>query len=429
MTTASAAEKGPPGNQRQSNTNWEPSMGAGGNDMQVDHESQYTVSAREQDSEGRLTAREGRSHNQKYEGSEMMAVGSVGPRSPSVDSATVGPTSVGADVLSADDPRRRSLSSVSLIHQAEFTFASPTQQDNQQPPVSGRHSDRSSGGHMQQPQHPDQPSSAPTPHVYEGSPEYQHSPEYSQHAEEEDIRMSESPRPDENDDSKDDASFYHHQSFEGYPDDYPREMRFRHPDDPQEYDGSSHHHHNSRSSVSPGSAEHDPSKREGVSMPAKSAVLYHAGYNSGRGAVWRFFRVVESRVSGNTDRAECLLCKKRMLGKSADMKKHIVIACPNRGDISDDMKPILEIVRTELDNPKKRAKRNSNTPIVMRADGSFGPDAGPSVAAGGGYGSPFSDTSIRGHPQHARAPSHARPGPYDYGHDAHRAPKMAKYAR
>ncbi|KAJ2788239.1 hypothetical protein GGI15_000044 [Coemansia interrupta] len=429
MTTTSAAGKGSSGNPRQGDTDWDPSMSTSGNDMQVDHESQYTVSAREQDSEGGLTAREGRSHNQKYEGSELMTVGSVGPRSPSVDSATVGPTSVGADVLSADDPHRRSLSSVSLMHQAEFTFASPTRPDTQQPPVSGRHSDRSGGGHMQQPQHSDQPSSAHTPQVYEGSPEYQHSPEYSQHAEEEDIRMSESPRPDENDSTKDDTSFYHHQAFEGYPDDYPREMRFRHPDDSHEYDSNTRHRRNSRSSVSPGSVEHDPSKGEGVSMPAKSAVLYHAGYNSGRGAVWRFFRVVESRVSGNTDRAECLLCKKRMLGKSADMKKHIVIACPNRGDISDDMKPILEIVRTELDNPKKRAKRNSNTPIVMRADGSFGPDAGTNVAAGGGYGSPFSDASIRGHQQHTRAPPHARPGPYDYGNDAHRASKMAKYSR
>ncbi|KAJ2370912.1 hypothetical protein IW150_004847, partial [Coemansia sp. RSA 2607] len=180
--------------------------------------------------------------------------------------------------------------------------------------------------------------------------------------------------------SKDDASYYHHQDFEGYPDEYAREMRFRHPADSHEYDSNphlhSHHHRDSRSSLSPGSVDHDLSKHEGVSMPAKSAVLYHAGYNSGRGAVWRFFKVVESRVSGNTDRAECLLCKKRMLGKSADMKKHVVIACPNRGDISDDMKPILEIVRTELDNPKKRAKRNSNTPIVMRADGSFGPESG-----------------------------------------------------
>ncbi|KAJ2377980.1 hypothetical protein GGI05_006791, partial [Coemansia sp. RSA 2603] len=196
MTTASATEKGSSGNQRQSNAGWEPGMGASGNDMQVDHESQYTVGVSEQVSGERLAAGEDRPHSQKYEGSELMAVGGVGPRSPSVDSATVGPTSVGADVLSADDPRRRSLSSVSLIHQAEFTFASPKQSDVQHQQLQ----------HQQQQQRSDQVSSAETAQVYEGSPEYQNSPEYSQHAEEEDIRMSESPRPDENDSSKDDAS-------------------------------------------------------------------------------------------------------------------------------------------------------------------------------------------------------------------------------
>ncbi|KAJ1727365.1 hypothetical protein LPJ61_004609 [Coemansia biformis] len=176
---------------------------------------------------------------------------------------------------------------------------------------------------------------------------------------------------------------------------------------------------------------------DGVTMPAKSALLYHAGYNSGRGAVWRFFRVVEARVSGNTDRAECLLCQKRMLGKSADMKKHIVGNCPNRSEISEDMQPILEIVKAELENPKKRAKRNSNTPITIRSDGSFAPvssayasaHADPSASSGRVH-----MASLRQTPPSARTPTHARPAPYDLHHhhhahaDAHRT-KVSKYSR
>ncbi|KAJ2083795.1 hypothetical protein H4R24_000566 [Coemansia sp. RSA 988] len=174
--------------------------------------------------------------------------------------------------------------------------------------------------------------------------------------------------------------------------------------------------------------------QEGVSMPARSALLYHAGYNSGRGAVWRFFKVVEARVSGNTDRAECLLCQKRMLGKSADMKKHIVGSCPNRRDISEDMRPILEIVKAELENPKKRAKRNSTTPITIRSDGSFAPISSPYPA--GHSEASSGSTRMHGVAAHPSPPPprahshHQRSAPYDLHHhtDVHRT-KMVKYSR
>ncbi|KAJ2669268.1 hypothetical protein GGI25_006213, partial [Coemansia spiralis] len=138
----------------------------------------------------------------------------------------------------------------------------------------------------------------------------------------------------------------------------------------------------------------------------------------------------ESRVSGNTDRAECLLCQKRMLGKSADMKKHIVNNCPNRRAIAEDMLPILEIVKTELENPKKRAKRNSNTPIVMRADGSFVTVAGAS-SSGPTETTPVSSTRVHsasGNQPSLRTQSYHRPSPYDMQYDSQRA-KMAKYSR
>ncbi|KAJ2888019.1 hypothetical protein IWW38_005018, partial [Coemansia aciculifera] len=187
--------------------------------------------------------------------------------------------------------------------------------------------------------------------------------------------MSESPNPDDNDNdsSKDSVSYYRRDS-DGFSGDYqegglfhlPGEHHSQYPTSP---------HNDARSTSSPIGTDSESIGHGGVTMPAKSAVLYHAGYNSGRGAVWRFFKVVEARVSGNTDRAECLLCQKRMLGKSADMKKHIILNCPLRRNISPDMQPILAIVRAELENPKKRAKRNSNTPIVMRPDGTFVADA------------------------------------------------------
>ncbi|KAJ2802546.1 hypothetical protein H4R21_002376 [Coemansia helicoidea] len=178
----------------------------------------------------------------------------------------------------------------------------------------------------------------------------------------------------------------------------------------------------------------DGSKRhDGVTMPAKSALLYHAGYNSGRGAVWRFFRVVEARVSGNTDRAECLLCNKRMLGKSADMKKHIVQNCPSRAEISEDMRPILAIVKAELENPKKRAKRNSTTPITLQVDGTFAPVASQYPGAHVDH-SPAGGTApartfagpVRKTPP-LRTPPHQHASPYEVPHH-HRA-KVAKYSR
>ncbi|KAJ2708344.1 hypothetical protein H4R19_004793 [Coemansia spiralis] len=171
-------------------------------------------------------------------------------------------------------------------------------------------------------------------------------------------------------------------------------------------------------------------KHDGVSMPAKSALLYHAGYNSGRGAVWRFFRVVEARVSGNTDRAECLLCNKRMLGKSADMKKHIVHNCPSRNEISEDMLPILAIVKAELENPKKRAKRNSTTPLTLQIDGSFGPVTPTYAPARADHAPPATRAypgPVRKTPPPPRTPTHPHGSPYDL--QQHHRTKITKYPR
>ncbi|KAJ1643134.1 hypothetical protein LPJ64_005064 [Coemansia asiatica] len=451
------------------NNDWNPGSEAVESEMQVDRDSEYSLQTKdrpgsvvrnsgrtsaavesqikslrqypEQQQQQQQSAHEGRSRDRGYGNSDPMAVGNVGPRSPSAESGTVGPASVGADVLTTNDPHRRSLSSISLTNQAEYTFASPLRTEGQQSDNANRieHQDRDRHHHHQY--FSERPSAGGTPRRYSESPEYQQSPSsYSQQAEEEDIRMSESPRLNESDGIKTSLPhFYHRQPFEGYTSEYTQHSEFRGPSHLQEYSGAQHPRvdehqcHDSRSSISAGSTEAESSKRDGVTMPAKSAVLYHAGYNSGRGAVWRFFKVVEARVSGNTDRAECLLCKKRMLGKSADMKKHIVISCPNRRNISDDMKPILEIVKTELDNPKKRAKRNSNTPIVMRADGTFGPEVSGSGSSAPPYPDPMHVSSrmqISGSQHsHARLPVHVRAAPYDYGSDPQRAAKVAKYSR
>ncbi|KAJ2532666.1 hypothetical protein EV175_007137, partial [Coemansia sp. RSA 1933] len=143
----------------------------------------------------------------------------------------------------------------------------------------------------------------------------------------------------------------------------------------------------------------------------------------------------ESRVSGNTDRAECLLCQKRMLGKSADMKKHIVQSCPQKGNISEDMRPILEIVKSELENPKKRAKRNSNTPIVMRADGSFAPVSNAPSSATSLDTAPSSSSRIHTvsgtTPSTTRSQSFQRHAPYEmqpYDVQQQQRAKMAKYS-
>ncbi|KAJ1836361.1 hypothetical protein LPJ63_000384 [Coemansia sp. RSA 2711] len=291
------------------------------------------------------------------------------------------------------------------------------------------------------------PQSRSPSYVAEASVPHPHSAPEQQRATpsqtEEDIRMSESPRPDDTGSPKGTGSPSMHRGSV----DYAESGSHRQLSTP----GLQHYHgqgpfdqrsstHPSQSATPPidggrqgseGASQRSP---EGVTMPARSAVLYHAGYNSGRGAVWRFFRVVEARVSGNTDRAECLLCHKRMLGKSADMKKHIVSNCPNRSEIAEEMQPILEIVKAELENPKKRAKRNSNTPITLRSDGSFAPVTSAYTPAHPEHtptASRLHLSSAHPSPTVSRTPTHQRPGPFEMhpGHpDAHRA-KMIKYSR
>ncbi|KAJ2726884.1 hypothetical protein GGI07_000212 [Coemansia sp. Benny D115] len=443
---------------------WRSTHGTTGSEMQVDQDSEYTVGVKDHSNsratsserssarieqqlqmsrhyhEGQRAAPGEDSREQGYERHHAMhAAGDTAGRSPSLEATNVGPSSVGADVRSSDDMRMRSGSTTSLTNQAQFTFSSPLHRSN--PTISTTHRTDNTPGHQRAERH----SVSNTPGHYGHTPEYTTSPTYSHQAEEEDIRMSESPSPDDDNDNDNDnddndndndsskeESYYHRSSYEGYPGDYSRSSVFRRSAQQQGYDHEQGQQDESRSSLSPsGSASHGQSQPGGVTMPAKSAVLYHAGYNSGRGAVWRFFKVVEARVSGNTDRAECLLCKKRMLGKSADMKKHIVISCPNRREISEDMRPILEIVKAELDNPKKRAKRNSNTPIVLHADGTFGPDTRPSH----GYQPESSQMVSRTHGQPGgqnmpgRFAPQVRAAPYDFHSDPLRAAKMAKYGR
>ncbi|KAJ2050786.1 hypothetical protein GGI08_005414, partial [Coemansia sp. S2] len=343
---------------------------------------------------------------------------SFGSRGSSVASGA-GPNSPGSNIHAMHDSeglRRESISSAGLAHQAQFTFSSPTQTNTHL-----SHAQNMRAMPRVPPHHPTQGPLRP----HNRSPEYHTGVPFPPQAEE-DICMSESPMPDDNDSSKDSVSYYRRDS-DDYSGNYPEGGPFQHP--------GQHHpqyptspHNDARSTSSPLCTDSESIGLGGVTMPAKSAVLYHAGYNSGRGAVWRFFKVVEARVSGNTDRAECLLCQKRMLGKSADMKKHIILSCPFRGDISSDMQPILAIVRAELENPKKRAKRNSNTPIVMRPDGTFVADANAYT------GHPYNDNSLTARLQaanaahlHHRSPSHPRPGPYDFHGEAHRA-KMARHS-
>ncbi|KAJ1770302.1 hypothetical protein IW140_004433 [Coemansia sp. RSA 1813] len=318
------------------------------------------------------------------------------------------------------------LSPSSISHQAQYTFSSPS------PDVgSSKHRRTSSGNTGNVPRQSEGSifSSRASPSM-NLSPTYQPSPSFSQQMEE-DVHMSESPSADDHLSLTGGASGFH-RSTHDLSGNLSDSGVFRHRSTMQRRGSDTRQQMSpnpTRSSTSPLDGDDSPSTRDGVSMSAKSAILYHAGYNSGRGAVWRFFKVVESRVSGNTDRAECLLCQKRMLGKSADMKKHIVQGCPQKGSISEDMLPILEIVRTELENPKKRAKRNSNTPIVMRADGSFAPV--PNTPSSTSLEpAPISTRvhTVSGTPSAARSLSFQRPTPYDVQYDVQRA-KMAKYSR
>ncbi|KAJ2416082.1 hypothetical protein GGI10_001224 [Coemansia sp. RSA 2530] len=390
-----------------------------GGSIQIDQNNEYTItqisetisrsvhidSASDQQRAEQLgLERQGHAHRRSYDSRGSSVASGADPKSPS------------SNINAIDEPdvlRRESVSSAGLAHQAQFTFSSPTQASAQ--PSHAGNMRAMPRQHQHQHQHHSAQDQPPGFHIGVSFPPQS----------EEDIYMSESPVPDDNDSSKDSVSCYRRDS-DGCMGDYPEGGPLQHP-------GQHHHqypnspHHDTRSTSSPLCTDSESVGLGGVTMPAKSAVLYHAGYNSGRGAVWRFFKVVEARVSGNTDRAECLLCEKRMLGKSADMKKHIILSCPYRGDISSDMQPILAIVRAELENPKKRAKRNSNTPIVMRPDGTFVADATAYT------GHSYADSSMAARlqaanaMQHHRSPSHPRPGPYDYHGEAHRA-KMARHS-
>ncbi|KAJ2792185.1 hypothetical protein H4R20_006775, partial [Coemansia guatemalensis] len=341
------------------------------------------------------------------------------------------------------------MSSTSLSRQAQFTFSAPARVS---PSLASRFaaSAAKAGSSRYHPDHASpsfgaSPSQAPLSLAQRelvAAGHHRRTPSQSQQIEE-DIRMSESPRPGmagSSDRSTPAPSAYLSLAASSVSQRAAQSPHDHIESDQQSSTGETESMTPPRMSLNqPSPSLHNESDsdaarlQEGVSMPAKSALLYHAGYNSGRGAVWRFFKVVEARVSGNTDRAECLLCQKRMLGKSADMKKHIVGSCPNRREISDDMRPILEIVKAELENPKKRAKRNSTTPITIRSDGSFAPISSPYPA---GH-SEASSGSARMHraaahpsPPPPRAHSHhQRAAPYDLQHhsDVHR-PKMAKYS-
>ncbi|KAJ2492812.1 hypothetical protein IWW37_001110 [Coemansia sp. RSA 2050] len=391
-----------------------------GGSMQVDQNTEYAISqisesisrsvhidniTNQQRAEQQELEHQGHVRKQSYDSRGSSVASEADPRSPSSNINTINEP----EVL-----RRESVSSAGLAHQTQFTFSSPTQANMQ----SSHAPNMRVMPRQHQQQHRSTQDRPPGFHIGVSFPPQA----------EEDIYMSESPIPDDNDSSKDSVSCYRRDS-DGCIGDYAEGGPFQHT-------GQHHHqypnspHHDTRSTSSPLCTDSESVGLGGVTMPAKSAVLYHAGYNSGRGAVWRFFKVVEARVSGNTDRAECLLCEKRMLGKSADMKKHIILSCPYRGDISSDMQPILAIVRAELENPKKRAKRNSNTPIVMRPDGTFVADATAYT------GHSYTDSSMAARlqaanaipMQHHRSPSHPRPGPYDFHGEAHRA-KMARHSR
>ncbi|KAJ2618308.1 hypothetical protein EV177_000027 [Coemansia sp. RSA 1804] len=323
------------------------------------------------------------------------------PRSPGIGSSTsmaaaaaaVADAVARSNISSRGSGAQRLVSPADISHQAQYTFSSPSPSMHRTPPLTNR------------------------------TLPYQPSPSFSQQMVE-DVQMSESP-------SIDDGDSEFQRDSHGLGGNLSDSGLFRHHSTSRRMQERQMSLNPSRSSTSPLEGDDDsPEAHEGVSMTAKSAVLYHAGYNSGRGAVWRFFKVVESRVSGNTDRAECLLCQKRMLGKSADMKKHIVHSCPKKCNISEDMLPILKIVKSELENPKKRAKRNSNTPMVMRADGSFGP--APSASSTSLADSALVTSRIHtvsGAPSTSRSQQHfLRPSPYDTQFDVQRA-KMAKYSR
>ncbi|KAI8323363.1 hypothetical protein GQ54DRAFT_112887 [Martensiomyces pterosporus] len=327
--------------------------------------------------------------------------------------------------------RHRSYSSSSLTQQAQFTFASPNRANHppmsqQQPPQQQQQqqqqqSQRHSTGSRYH--YPEPPFSPRDEHGF-GQPEYefQQSPSINQQIEE-DIRMSETPQPHDMDDDMEHGSQFgrsenrHRHIYSEYPDD--SELRassgqLQQRQKPQE-----------RSTTAPAASDTPVGEVGPVTMSANSMVYYHSSYNSGRGAVWRFFKVIESRVSGNTDRAQCILCEKKMLGKSADMKRHVVHSCPQRDNIPPPLAPILEIVKSELENPKRRAKRSGHTPSANRQESGSGFGSGDRY--GGGDSGPSklqvstSGLGISSFPQPHTAP-------YESPSDAHRA-KYAKYSR
>ncbi|KAJ2549827.1 hypothetical protein EV175_004299, partial [Coemansia sp. RSA 1933] len=187
------------------------------------------------------------------------------------------------------------ISPTSISHQAQYTFSSPSSPDATT--GASKHHKRTSSAHT-----------GSVPIQFEGSvfssraspsmnisPTYRSSPSFSHHMEEEDVHMSESPSAEDrasmtaqgvsrfhSGNLSDSGVFRHHHGSV---------MQRRGSDSHPMHELHMSPIHASRSSTSPLDGDDSPSAREGVSMSAKSAILYHAGYNSGRGAVWRFFKV------------------------------------------------------------------------------------------------------------------------------------------
>ncbi|KAJ2844958.1 hypothetical protein IWW36_004981, partial [Coemansia brasiliensis] len=396
-------------------TQFRRSSGSSAAEMQLDNRPQYSIST------SSYPVLHSAQHNSDSPDHSRL----IGNKGPANDISNKNSNSDDSERL------RQTLSSTSLSHPAQFAFSKPDHNSSAAQADLDSHQQRTSNS-----------SAFETPPVMAPA-QLHNTPSQT----EEDICMSESPQPEEPGHLKDASSPQMHDKSN----DYLNDGQFRQPETPSSqhfyaqrlYDQRSSTHP-SQSATPPADSTQQQSSRpgsestvqrtpEGVSMPARSAVLYHAGYNSGRGAVWRFFKVVEARVSGNTDRAECLLCHKRMLGKSADMKKHIVSNCPNRNEIAQDMQPILEIVKAELENPKKRAKRNSNTPYTMRSDGSFAPVSSsyhPAPSEHTPVPARLQPASVHPPSVISRTPTHHRTAPYELHPthpDAHRA-KMIKYS-
>ncbi|KAJ2424091.1 hypothetical protein GGF41_002895, partial [Coemansia sp. RSA 2531] len=137
---------------------------------------------------------------------------SFGSRGSSVASGA-GPNSPSSNIHAMHDSeglRRESISSAGLAHQAQFTFSSPTQTNTHL-----SHAQNMRAMPRVPPHHPTQGPLRP----HDRSPEYRTGVPFPPQAEE-DICMSESPMPDDNDSSKDSVSYYRRDS-DDYSGNYP----------------------------------------------------------------------------------------------------------------------------------------------------------------------------------------------------------------